>query len=80
MFVRIDHQGPRGAERVGMTGTIFGGGGARDRAGEKSQADDYPTRDSDARQTTTDHAAPTRILSIAKNFNVKNSIAINRDD
>jgi hypothetical protein len=45
-----------------MAGTIFGGDGARDGAGEKSQADDHPTRDPDASQTTTDHTAPTRIL------------------
>ena len=64
MLARIDHEGSRGAERVGMAGTIGGGAPLRTRggAGEKPQAGDRPTRDPDASQTTTDHEAQPAFL------------------
>ncbi len=65
MLARIDHEGSRGADRVRVAGTIGGGSGAWGGAGEKSQAEDRPTPDLDASQTTTDHEAPTAFHSIA---------------
>src|SRR5580704_10495379 len=59
MLAGVDHDGSRGADRVGMAGTILGRHRLRGEAGKHGEPQDAPRPQRGTEQTTTNHEAPT---------------------